>query len=303
MSQRPYVLAVEVPDDEQATSLMKLKKENPQAIKEIREAYRQLREIELEKEKAWKKYRENPKKGKRKPPAKRETRLFREVLLDDPKSKLSEKAREILLAEQKLADSTWSEVANQFQPDSLRFIAGDSFEEVIKPSPKIYLKENNRSIWDEWIVCVCSPGETPAEVLEDRSWLLYEKEPGRSQTDKDNSKEPVSTTSRKERLDQIILQFDPPATILYKTLRRSVKDRQEDHEYDYYLLSEPKALKEETLKLFDAEHDKYSPIQRTILERDELYSWVMGQESQSFIGGILQLMVSQKVKCSVTGQN
>jgi hypothetical protein len=176
MSAPTYVLALEVPDDEQATSLMQLRKENPQALKEIREAYRQLREIEREKEKAWEKYWENPEEAEANPPAERETRLFREVLLDDPKSKLSEAARGILQATQEISDSTWSEVVNQFQPDSfLRFIVGDSFVEVIKPHHRVWLKENAKSIWDDWKMCRCSPGEEPAEVS-GAHWVLFKQE-------------------------------------------------------------------------------------------------------------------------------
>jgi hypothetical protein len=171
----PYVLAVEVPVDERKSSWERLKKENPQAVIEIREAYRKLRKIELAKEEAWKKYWENPKKAKRKPPVERETRPFREVLLADPKSKLSEAARTILLMNKEISDSTWEEAVNLFQPESLRFIAGQSFEEVIKPHHKDWLKENRLSFWEEWLVYPYSPGEEPAYVST-YHWLLYKKE-------------------------------------------------------------------------------------------------------------------------------
>ena len=171
----PYVLAVEVPVDERKSSWMRLQKENPQAVTEIREAYRKLRKIELEKEEAWKKYWENPKKAKRKPPAERETRQFRDVLLADPKSKLSEAARKILQMNKEISDSTWEEAVNLFQPESLRSLVGDAFCEVVKPEHRVWLEKNNRSFWDEWIIYRCSPGEEPAEVSK-YHWLLYKKE-------------------------------------------------------------------------------------------------------------------------------
>jgi hypothetical protein len=151
---------------------------------------------------------------------------------------------------------------------------GEPFSRVIRPEHLKRLKETKNSWWDEWIVCLCRPGEEPAEVLTDRFWVLYEAES-------------VSQSEVEDLRMSFARDYGPAAQLLLKDVRRSIKDEGLD-QYD------GRIQKEETISIFGVNPSRYNPLTTTLLEREDVYPWVTGQEPRKFIGTIIQLAAMSK---------
>ena len=269
-----YTLAVEIREDEGVKSLNELKRENPQAMREIRDAFRELR-VERNEER------------KRNPEAPTDHRPLGTFFLQERSGSLSPKAVEILEKTEEVSVSPWFQAMNEFQPDNIRFVTGDSFpSEVIKPAHLALLEAENRKHkkdkiywWDEWVIYPCSPGEMPEDVSTMYSWLLYRKHYETEATDPEKSPAPDTEERQlwaaKEMLPKIAELWSQILAGRDEPLKLRTADDLQKCAFDI--------LRDDPVK--------WSPINGRHLEDLSLYNPAPERAARTFREGLLRLVL------------
>jgi len=267
-----YTLAVELREDENVRSLNELKRANPEAMREIRDAFRELQADRKEKLK------ENPETP-------RDPRPLGTFFLQERKESLSPKAVEILEKTEEVSASPWFQAMNEFQPDNIRFLAGDSFpSEVIKADYLALLEAENEKHkkdkiywWDHWVIYPCSTGEKPEDVSTTYSWLLYRKHYGTESTDTEKSPAPDTEDRR------VAKEMRPKIAELWSQIRAGSDEPLKLRTAD--------DLQECALDILRDAPVKWFPISEHHLEDLSLYNPAPERAARTFREGLLRLVL------------